>query len=143
MEDPAVPPSDQLRFRARLWTRWVDEDAQQVLNNAVYMTLLEEGRHRYFGELGLLLGNDFPFLLARTSIAYLRPGRGGREVELELATVRLGTSSFEQVYRLREVASQEVWCEARALLVTYDPETGEKRPMEPSFRARVAEFEGL
>jgi len=37
-----VPPSEAIRFRARCRTRWSDEDSQGVLNNAVYLTLLEE-----------------------------------------------------------------------------------------------------
>ena len=143
MESPRVPASDRLRFRVRLRTRWSDEDNQSVLNNAVYLTLLEEARHAYFGSLGLLLENRFPFVLAHANVAYLAPGRGGADVEVEMSTVALGTSSFTQGYRVRDAASGAVWCEAEARLVAYDPETRARRPMSETFRARVAAFEGL
>lgn len=135
MQAPLVPPTAALPFRARLWTRWSDEDNQRVLNNAVYATLLEEGRHRCFGALGLLDANQFTFLLLQSNLRFLRPGRGGVEVEIALGTSRIGTSSFEQVYRIAEVASGEVWCEAEALLVCWDPAGRASRAMDARFRA--------
>ncbi len=143
MHTPQVPDSALIRFRARLRTRWSDEDVQGVLNNAVHLTLLEEARHAYFGRLGLLEHNRFPYLLAQCNLRFLAPGRGPSDVEIETATVELGTSSFRQAYRVREVPGGKVWAEAEALLVCYDAQTGHSRPMEPHFRRALAEFEGL
>ena len=143
MHTPQVPDSARIRFRPRLRTRWSDEDNQSVLNNAVYMTLFEEARHAYFERLGLLDGNQFPFLLAQTNVRFLAPGRGGVEVEVELITTRLGSSSFDQAYRIREVQGGRVWCEAEAVLVTFDPTSARSTPMGAAFRAAVSGFEGL
>ena len=122
-----------------LRTRWSDADAQGVLNNAVYLTLFEEGRRALCEEIGVLDGEgNFPFLLAQTTVSFLRPGRGGVEVQLELATTRLGKSSFEQRYRVCDGATGEAWCEGQAVLVCYDPATGRSRPMEADFRAALA-----
>lgn len=143
MRAPQVPESSRIRFRARSRTRWSDEDNQHVVNNAVYLTLLEEARHAYCTQLGLLDGAYFPFLLAQTSIRFVAPGRGATEVEIELVTTRLGKSSFEQAYRIREAAGGRVWVEAEALLVCYDPRTFASAPMAPAFRRAIAEFEGL
>ena len=143
MEAPDVPASEQLGFRLRTTTRWSDEDNHGVLNNAVYSTLFEEVRLAWCRELGLLVDNKFPFVLAQSNVRFVTPGRGGVEVEVELGTVRLGKSSFEQVYRVRESAGGSVWCEARALLVAWDHAAGGSAPMTPAFRARVAEHEGL
>ncbi len=143
MNNPEVPPSSEMRFTMRARTRWSDEDKQGVLNNAVYLTLLEEARLAYFGALDLLEENRFPFLLAQTQIRFLRPGRGGEEVEIEVRTLKLGNSSFEQAYRVRALPGREVWAEARALLVHYDPANAASRPMPARFRAAVAALEGL
>lgn len=137
MQDPEVPESEQLRFHVRLRTRWSDEDNQAVLNNAVYLTLFEEARHAYFESLGLIQANRFPFLLAQTHLRFVAPGRGGADVEVEMATLRLGKSSFEQAYRVRGLPDRRVWAEGRALLVCYDPSQGGSRPMEPAFRAAI------
>lgn len=143
MELPDVPVSDKLRFQTRLRTRWVDEDNQSVLNNAIYLTLMEEGRLAYFTELGLMDAARFPFVLAAANLRFLAPGRGGCEVVVEMSTTHLGDSSFTQAYRIRDGATGEVWCEAVHRLVSWSSETRSKRPMEPEFKQCVAEFEGL
>lgn len=141
METPQVPSGERVRFRARTHTRWSDEDNQGVLNNAVYLTLFEEARHAYFAGLGLLDANRFPFLLAACNVRFLRPGRGGFDVDVETVTLHLGTTSFRQGYRVR--CGGEVWAEAEALMVCYDPGTNAPVPMMPDFRAAIAAFEGL
>lgn len=118
-------------------TRWSDEDNQAVLNNAVYLTLFEEARLHYFTELGLLAQNRFPFLLAQSHLRFRAPGRGGVEASVEVATAKLGRSSFEQAYRVRGPGG-EIWCEGLALLVCYDPESGASQPMPDDFRAGLA-----
>lgn len=134
METPKVPPSASMSFRALLRTRWSDEDTQGVLNNAVYLTLFEEARFAFFSGLGQLAENRFPFVLAQTNVAHLAPGRGGREVEVELATTHVGTSSFTQAYRVREGKGGRVLCEAEARLVCVDAASGSRVPMPETFR---------
>jgi YbgC/YbaW family acyl-CoA thioester hydrolase len=142
MQVPKVPPSEQIRFRARLRTRWSDEDNQNVLNNAVHLTLLEEARHAYFGGLGLLEQNHFPFVLGQTNICYLAPGVGGAEVEVELKTMMLGRTSFLQAYRIHEVARELVLCEAESLFVGWDNAKAEKCELSEVFRSAVEAYEG-
>jgi acyl-CoA thioester hydrolase len=141
MDDPVLPPAADFRFRARLWTRWVDEDNQAVLNNAVYLTLLEEARLRYFRDLRLMDGNRFPFVLAAVHLRCLLPGSGGTEVEVAVRTTRLGQTSCEQAYRLGP--PEAPWAEATARLVAFDNRERRKQPLSDAFRAAVAQFEGL
>jgi len=140
MQAPQLP--DSLPYHVPVRTRWSDEDNQNVLNNAVYLTLLEEARHGYFTSLDQLQGNAFPFLLAQTQLRFVSPGVGGVQATVEMATTHLGTSSFEQAYRVRGPEG-EVWCEAVALLVCYDTETGKSRPMPDVFRSAIGKREGL
>lgn len=135
MEAPRVPES--MPWSARMTTRWCDEDNQGVLNNAVYLTLFEEARLRWFGALGLLERNQFPFLLAQTNVRFVAPGTGGVEVVVELATTHLGTTSLVQCYRVRDGATGAVWCEAEALLVGWNGANRAKDPWSASFRAAV------
>lgn len=131
-------------FRARLETRWSDEDVQGVLNNAVFLTLLEEARHRWCTALGVLDGADgarFPFVLGQTTVRFLAPGRGRAPVEVELATTRLGARSFAQAYRVRDAERGTTWAEATADLVMWDAERGGSAPMDDAFRAAVRKFE--
>ena len=101
-------------------TRWADEDKVAVLNNAVFLNLLEEGRFQYFKHLGLLekpIG--FGFLLGQTNIRFLSPGHGPATVTIEITTTRIGNKSFDQAYRLLGPRGT-VWAEAQTILVWWD-----------------------
>ena len=143
MERPVIPPSATFRARFRRQTRWSDEDKQSVLNNAIYLSLLEEGRYDYFRDLDLLLDGEFPFVLAQTNIRFVAPGRGAAHVEIELRTTHLGRSSFTQLYRVVEFDTGIVLAEAEAVLVCWDRTIRGKTDMAPEFRQRVSAFEGL
>ena len=115
-------------------TRWSDEDRQGVLNNAVYLTLFEEARLGFVRQAEVLNEGSFPFLLAESTVRYLRPGRGGAHVTVELSTTKVGRSSFHQAYRVRDVNTRDVWAEGVAVLVCYDPKTMRSTPMSGELR---------
>lgn len=141
MDTTRIPPSEAMRFRFPLRTRWSDEDSMGVLNNAVYLTLLEEGRLRWCERLGLLSGfSGFGFVLAASNLRFLAPGRGGAEVELEMATVALSLKSFTQAYRIRDAAGT-VWLEAAAVMVMWDPARRRAAPMPDEFRRAILRHE--
>mgnify|MGYP000443688804 CR=1 FL=1 len=142
MESIDVPPDDRLGTRIELVTRWSDEDNQSVLNNAVYLTLLEEARLYYFRSLKLMEPEGaFPFVLAQCNVKFAAPGRGGERVEVRLATMHIGNTSFEQAYRVRSLGDGVVWCEARARLVAWDKVRRAKQPIDPRLRAAVEALE--
>ena len=140
MQPPKIP--EHLATHLTLSTRWSDEDNQHVLNNAVYMTLFEEARHRYFSGLGLLRDGRFPFLLLQTLVRFVHPGRGDQDVRVEIGTTHLGRSSIQQAYRVMDTDGT-LWCEGEALLVVVDAESGKSKPMDAQFRQAVEAHEGL
>jgi len=121
--------------------RWKDVDAAGVLNNAVYLTLVEQSRYGYFQELDLLEGPfDFMFLLGETTARYLAPGRAGMLLTVKARTARLGTKSFDQEYevwhqdtQLARITARLVWCDADL----------KSCPIPAAVRARIAAFEGI
>lgn len=142
MEVPAIPPSDTFHFSTERATRWSDEDTQGVVNNATYMTLLEEARFDYFSSLGLVRDNQFPFVLMQTNIRFLATSRGGEGVRIELKTVQMGTSSIRQQARIHSRDRDVVLVEAEVLLVAWDSAKRCKAPISDAFRSRVNEFDG-
>jgi acyl-CoA thioester hydrolase len=126
------------RFEHSERVRWVDLDAAGVLNNAVYLTLLEQARLGYFARLGLMRGDQFPFLLGETRVRFLRPGKTG-EVRVAARVSRLGTKSFDMEYEVR--AAGELLARADATLVWVD-EALASAPIPGEARRRMAEAEG-
>ena len=124
-------------FEIRIAIRWRDMDAYGHVNNAVYLTYLEEVRDEW---LERALGSDgelWDFVLARVAIDFRR------ELSLSDDTVvarcrldSIGTSSVrtrEEIY----AANGELAAEAEAVLVARDRESGASRPLTPRERAAL------
>jgi acyl-CoA thioester hydrolase len=120
-------------FEKRIAVRWRDLDALGHVNNAVYLTYLEETINAW---LEPVLGLDW--VTARVEIDFRRELRGlGGEVAVRIRVERLGTSSITS---LAEIVGPdgEVAAEARAVVVAWDPETRRPRPLEERQRAALA-----
>lgn len=128
------------RFEHRERIRWVDLDAAGVLNNAVYLTLLEQARWGYFRRLGLVERDRFPFLLGESRVRYLAPGRAGDEVLVRARVSRLGTKSFDMEYELEGPRGPLALGWATLVWVADDLTSV---PIPLAARAALAAFEGL
>jgi acyl-CoA thioester hydrolase len=116
--------------------RWRDLDAYGHVNNAVYLTYLEEARDEW---LALALGSDgdaWDYVIARVEIDFRRELRQ----EDDRLVARCGLESVgNSSLRTREelvTADGELAAEAQAVLVAREPSTGRSRPL--SERERTA-----
>lgn len=128
------------RFEADVPLRWVDVDSEGVVNNAVYLSLMEQARFLYFEHLGLLRSSKVPFLLAEATVKFLRPGRLGMKTEVAVRTSELGNTSFQMDYEVR--ADGQVLASGHAVLVWVD---GNLRPqaVPAAVREAITNFEDL
>jgi acyl-CoA thioester hydrolase len=118
--------------------RWRDIDNFGHVNNAVYLTYLEEARDEWV-ERALGQGKGWDFVLARVAIDYRRELTEADEVVTARCSLAgLGTSS---VHTREELVTRdgELSAEAEAVLVARDSETGRSRPLTDEERAG---FEG-
>jgi acyl-CoA thioester hydrolase len=129
---PELPPSTH---KKRSEIRWRDMDAFRHVNNAVYLTYLEEARDEWFLEVlgnGLLL-NDF--ILARCAVDYRSPlTQEDGEVQVELRCTRVGRSSITTAEKVFAVSDGRLAAEAEAVLVHYDWEATRSRPLTDEIR---------
>ncbi|MEC7584950.1 MAG: thioesterase family protein [Planctomycetota bacterium] len=136
----STPAADPFRFATATPLRWVDVDSEGVVNNAVYASLMEQARYRYFDDLGLLEDGRLPFVLAESTIRYLLPGRLGMDLVTAARVTRVGRTSFGMEYEVR--AQDAVLASGSAVLVYID---GDLRPIPiaESVKACLHAFEGL
>lgn len=128
------------RFEAEVPLRWVDVDSAGVVNNAVYLSLMEQARYAYFTHLGLIQGHEVPFVLAEATLQFVKPGRLGMKVKVAARTTKLGRTSFHMEYEVR--AGKEVLCKANAALVFVNEQL-QPSPLPEAFRETVGQFEEL
>jgi acyl-CoA thioester hydrolase len=118
----------------RIRVRWRDLDAYQHVNNAVYLTYLEECRDRLVEGL---FGTDeaWDFVLARVAIDYRRElTQTDGEIVVRCGIAGIGTSSlrtWEQIVR----ADGSVAAEAESVIVPRDRSSGRSRPLSRRERA--------
>src|SRR5262245_1598499 len=128
------------RFAASTPLRWVDIDSEGVVNNAVYLSLMEQARFHYFTQLGLLEDGRVPFVLAEATVRFRRPGRLGVSVATAAAVRRLGNTSFGMDYEVR--AGDAVLADGSAALVFVDRAL-RPVPIPAAARRAIAAFEGI
>ncbi len=144
MDVPQLPDNSGFNFIADCHTRWSDEDNLGVLNNAVYLTLLEEARFQYFTNLELMhLSKQFNFVLGQTNIRFLAPGKGATAVSVAIQTSHLGNRSFTQKYRVYCPLTDIIWAEAEAVMVVWNPKSRSADDMPDEFRSKISDFEGI
>jgi acyl-CoA thioester hydrolase len=117
--------------------RWRDQDAYGHVNNAVFLTYLEEARDEWLEQALGSPGNAWDYVLARVEVDFRRElTQADDRLVARCELQSLGTSSL----RTREelvTAAGELAAEAQAVLVARDPETGHSRPLTDEERAKL------
>ena len=131
------------RLRVTVQPRFRDTDAMGHVNNAVILTYLEVAREAYWRQvLDIPDYRDCGLILARVEIDYRKPAFPAEELEVAIRVSRLGTSSFDFVYEVREKNSGALVAEARSVQVMFDYGPRVKRPLTADERDRMTRFEG-
>lgn len=128
------------RFSTRIVVRWSDCDPFGHVNNAVYLTYLEQARFAYWHEVL----HDVPFpgmILARVEIDYRAQAFPNEALDVFAGVVRMGTTSFAVGYEIRK-ADGTVVARAQSVQVFFDYAAGRPVPVDPVFRERVEAYEG-
>lgn len=113
--------------------RFRDVDALGHVNNAVFLTYLEEARIGFLVPKGAEASG---MILARVEIDFRAPLRTGDELEIGVRPVGVGTKSFELEYQVR--AGDTVAAEAKTVLVSFDYATGRSVEVPQAWREALA-----
>jgi acyl-CoA thioester hydrolase len=119
-------------FTRAVQVRFSDCDGMRHVNNAVYLTYIEDARIAFFASLVTSDGKSFigrGLIVARTEVDYVKPVRFGHgSVEVTVDVRGIGRSSFRVGYLLTQEGAEV----ARALtvMVGYDYQAGRSRPLD-------------
>ena len=117
--------------------RWRDQDAYGHVNNAVYLTYLEEVRDEWLERALGDAGDAWCYVTARVAIDFRRElTQDDDSIVARLWLTRIGTSSVTTREEIVTV-SGELAAEAEAVLVARDTETGRSRPLTDVERAAL------
>jgi acyl-CoA thioester hydrolase len=117
--------------------RWRDQDAYGHVNNAVYLTYLEEVRDEWLERALGDSGDAWSYVTARVAIDFRRElTQDDDAIVARLWLTRIGTSSVTTREEIVTVGG-ELAAEAEAVLVARDTETGRSRPLSEAERAAL------
>ena len=119
--------------------RFRDLDPMGHVNNAVFLTWIENARIEFLRALGAFEGVDgtqMTMILARAEIDFRSPVTFDEQVDVGVRVSRFGTKSFDLEYEVR-VGERSV-AEAKTVLVAYDYATKSAKEIPTEWRQRLA-----
>ena len=128
-------------FQHRLEVRFRDCDPMGHVNNAVYLTYLEQTRLAHWrgvwGRGAPQLPPGMPgVVLARVECDYRRPVKYGEILEVRMRVAAIGRTSFRYEYDIVDQSGENVLA-AKTVQVMYDYRDGKPVPIPPEIRAAL------
>jgi acyl-CoA thioester hydrolase len=130
----------EFNYEKEMEVRFRDLDMMGHLNNAVYATYLEQARVEYIEDVVEQQLMETGAVVADLHLDFERPIDWGDDVVVAVRADELGTSSIPLEYEIR--VDGDVAATAETLMVTFDPEAGEPRPIPDAWRERIQAHEG-
>lgn len=137
---------ENYRYHRSLEVRFADLDALGHLNNAKYLTYIEQARILYVQEVCNWAGEwrNLGMILARTEIDYRLPIAFEDKVEVYLRVSRIGGKSFDFEYcitRQRGESAPQIAANVKTVMVSYDYEHDVSIPVPQAWREAIIAYE--
>jgi len=140
-----LTPPDGFRHHLPMPVRWGDMDALGHVNNATYLTYLEQARLTYFNDLGLWDAsvNQLGLIMAKVVLDYKLPLVSTDDVHVFTRTARLGGKSFdtEQVIVRRVGEQLETAAHGIITLVVFDYQANRSTAIPQAWRDKLISYE--
>ena len=138
---------DEPYFSCPIEVRYGDLDPQGHVNNANFLTYLEQARVNYLIRLGLFKEGqaffDVGIILAEAQITFLSPILFGMKVVVEVRVTRLGNKSMDMAYRIVESVTGTQLAQASTTLVTFDYHVNKTILIPVGWREKISAFEKM
>ncbi len=120
-----------MRYKGKAHVRWNDLDAFGHVNNANYLTYVQESRADFTwwsrvraGEKPILMD----MVVARAEVDFLEPiYEGGFDIDVEIWVSKIGNASFDLAYQLSSKGT--IHANAKTVQVAVSMETKKSRPL--------------
>lgn len=136
---------DPFHYSYPIDVRYGDLDPQGHVNNAKFVTYMEEARFKYLVHVGLVQPGvpweDLGIIIAEVQCAYKAPVLYPETLHVYVRTSAIGNKSFTLEYRLQRASDGGVVATGRSVLVAYDYRSGQTRRVPDEWRARMTAFE--
>ena len=131
-----------MRHKCKAHVRWNDLDAFGHVNNANYLTYVQESRadftwwsRKRAGETPLLMD----MVVARAEVDFLEPiYEGGFDLDVEIWVTKIGNASFNLAYQMS--SNGNIHANAKTVQVAVSMETKKSRPLNDIEREYLGRY---
>lgn len=138
--------TEKFKHKIPIKVRFCDLDAMGHVNNAAYLSYLEEAYLAYYRDvLNIdIIKLEFDAVVARIEIDYLEQVRLGDNVEVYTRTCKIGnkSSDIEQLIVVVDSESSRIAAKALSKLVSFDYKSNKTIPVPEKKRLIIERFEG-
>lgn len=131
-----------MKHQFKCQVRWGDLDAFMHVNNAAYLTYIQEARVDftvYSRQRANLQPVLIEMVVAHADIDYINPiYDAGIEIDIELWVSKIGTSSFVLQYELSKAGT--IYAKAKTVQVTVSMESKSSRPVNEQEREFLSQY---
>lgn len=130
-------PDHKILARIPISVRWRDMDSMGHVNNAKYVSYLEEARVRWMLTVpGVTMSDRIAPVVAATNVNYRRPLVWPDDILVELFVERLGNSSVTIGHRIVDQKDETVlYSDGNVVVVWMDTQTGKSAALPEAIRA--------
>ena len=136
----------KFNFYHPIEVRYGDLDPQGHLNNAKYLTFMEQARINFVKHLGLWQGGSFMeigFILADAHISFKSSIEFGQPVRVGARFSSIGNKSLNMEYQIEDAQTGAVLSTGTSVLVAYDYRLQETIPVPDEWRRVITTYEKL
>lgn len=119
-------------FETRVRVRFGETDMLGHVNNAVYMTYLEEARIEFLYQALSL--NSMPFIMASARMDYIRQAFFPGSLRITTGVSKIGRTSFDITHQIFGGEPEHVVMNAQVTLVHFDYASQQATPLPQHFR---------
>jgi acyl-CoA thioester hydrolase len=131
-----------MRHKCKAHVRWNDLDAFGHVNNANYLTYVQESRadftwwsRKRAGEKPLLMD----MVVARAEVDFLDPiYEGGFDLDVEIWVTKIGNASFDLAYQMS--SNGTIYANAKTVQVAVSMDTKKSRPLNDIEREYLGRY---
>jgi acyl-CoA thioester hydrolase len=126
--------------------RYGDLDPQGHVNNAKFLSYMEQGRVFYLKQLKLWEGSSFlntGIILADVQITFRKAIQFGDPVRVGVCISRIGNKSMTSEYRIEDARDASEFASGSSVLVAYDYQNKRTVSIPEAWRKVIQQFEGL
>ncbi len=136
---------EQINFKhiIPIQLRFNDIDQFGHVNNSVYFSFYDLGKTNYFAHVCPHVDwNKDAIMVVHLEIDFKEQIYATNEIAVRTAVIEIGNKSFQLHQQVVDLQTNQVKCECKSTMVTYDLENHASKVMPDHWKQAICEYEG-